>query len=145
MLDTDDLVYDVIQQVCHNHGGFLPEPRDEAENQFLDSLGTDMFMLGMTDRDVEGQWVWDSDGSPVTWKSWVKWSDPRAATVPNGGRVENCALMLRQSKSESGGHRSDGWRDADCNSDPHIVVQPISLICEKHPGKLTPDHPENRH
>ena len=71
MLDIDDLVYEDNQRACHDLGGFLPEPRYEVENQFLDNLQTDTFALGMTDRDVEGQWVWDSDGSPVIWTGWI--------------------------------------------------------------------------
>ena len=132
VLETDDLVYDDLQQVCHNHGGFLPEPRDEAENQFLDSLGTEMFTLGMTDRDVEGQWVWDSDGSPVTWKTWVHWTD--YGSIPNGGTGKNCALMLRHLQSEWRGHRTDGWADYSCTSDSALKTLPKSLICQKNPG-----------
>ena len=132
VLDTDDLVYDVIQQVCHNHGGFLPEPRDEAENTFLDSLGTEMFTLGMTDRDVEGQWVWDSDGSLVTWTKWVQYTGSKPS--PNGGDVENCALMMRNFNSQADGHTSDSWGDYRCGSTSFWNSKPISLVCQKNPG-----------
>ena len=53
VLDTDDIKHDQVQQQCHIHGGFLPEPRDEKDNQFLDSLDTDTFLLGLTDSAVE--------------------------------------------------------------------------------------------
>ena len=114
--DTDDLVYDVNKQACQNLGGFLPEPRDEAENQFLDSLGSDMFTLGMTDRVVEGQWVWESDGSPVTWTGWVRLgtNDPEPV------------IVLRRLNSHYAGHRTDGWADIPCDSIHFVRSNPRS-------------------
>ena len=54
----------------------MPEPRDEQENLFIDSLGSEMLMLGINDEAVEGTWVFDSDGSPVDWsKPWIQWRD----------------------------------------------------------------------
>ena len=128
--DTHDLVYDHIQQRCDNLGGFLPEPRDEQENQFLDWLDTDMFALGMTDRKVEGQWVWESDGSPVTWTNWVYWPKYREIE-PNGGTYQNCALMLRYSETWADGHKHDGWGDYPCNSSDVVRREKRSLICQK--------------
>ena len=133
MLDTDDLVHDDNQQVCHDLGGFLPEPRDEGENQFLDSLGTGTFVLGLTDRDVEGQWIWDSDGSPVTWKSWIVWHS--GLSEPYGGERENCAVMAKQLASDQAGHRSEGWADYPCQSIKYEGQPKPSLVCERPPGK----------
>ena len=135
VLDTDDLVYDVIQQVCHNHGGFLPEPREEEENSFLDSLDTDTFALGMTDRKVEGQWIWDSDGSPVIGMNWIEWSS--GVNEPNGGTNQNCALMIRQAEIHEGGHIPDGWADYPCNSSDNLRSLPKNLICQRNPGMWT--------
>ena len=132
--DTDDLVYDVNKQACQNLGGFLPEPRDEAENQFLDSLGSHSFMLGLNDKVTEGQWVWDSDGSPVTWKNFIRWSD--GDQEPNGGQPEYCVFMLRQYVSSRGGHRTDGWVDYDCKSYASIRAAPTSLVCQRNPGEF---------
>ena len=132
VLNTHDLVYDDLQQWCSEYGGFLPEPKDEQENQFLDSLDTDMFALGMTDRKEEGVFVWDSDGSPVTWTSWIKWTATHSE--PNGGPDSNCVIMARGMYSENVGHRTDGWVDYNCNSYPYYKSQPKSLICQKNPG-----------
>ena len=131
-METDDLTHDDNQQVCHNHGGFLPEPRDEGENQFLDSLDTEMFLLGMTDRDVEGQWIWQTDGSIVTWFRWVQWTD--RSQPPNGGSQQNCALMLRGQGSEFSGHTTDSWADYTCGSDNYFRSRPKSLVCQRNPG-----------
>ena len=132
VLDTDDLVHDDNQQVCHSHGGHLPEPRDVTENQFLDSLGTEMFTLGMTDLLVEGQWVWDSDGSPVTWAGWI-------FSEPNGGTGENSALMVRNMYSSYAEHKSDGWIDYGYAKDKKLSSDsnPKSLICQREPGMCT--------
>ena len=132
VLDIHDLVYDHLQQVCQDHGGFLPEPKDEQENQFLDSLNTDMFTLGMTDRKVEGQWIWESDGSPVSWANWVTWSS--GVVEPNGGRRQNCAMVLQQTEGHAGGHRADGWSDYPCQSTPYIRRLRRHLICQRNPG-----------
>ena len=124
MLDTDDLVYDVNQQVCHNHGGFLPEPRDEQENQFLYDLSTKTFTLGMTDRDVEGQWVWSSDGSSVAWLPWDVSKTVTSAAEPNGGSSAGCAIMMRS-------YALSSWADYPCASTAYFNTQPRSLICQR--------------
>ena len=127
-------MYENNRQVCHNHGGFLPEPRDEGDNQFLDSLDADTFTLGMTDRDVEGQWVWESDGSPVTWFRWVKWNDQsKNARAPNGGLAEQCAVMRRQVESRTR-VGPDGWEDYPCASRSYFRSQPTNLICQRKSG-----------
>ena len=131
VLDTDHFKYDVIQQVCHNHGGFLPEPRDQGENLFLDSLGTEMFALGMSDRLEEGRWVWESDQTPVTGRGWI-WDEP------NGGSSNNCAVMTRTRYSQHAGHRTDGWIDYNCDSREDFGRgTPKSLICQRNTGMCT--------
>ena len=47
----------------------------------------------MTDTAVEGQWVWTSDGTPVTWTDWYPKRISRPGE-PDGGREENCALLV---------------------------------------------------
>ena len=129
VLDTDELVYDVNKQTCHNLGAFLPEPRDELENQFLDLLGADTFLLGLTDKVTEGQWVWDSDGSPVTWGSWITWAN--GGSEPDGGVQQNCMVMARNWQSNEGGHRSEGWMDTNCQSPEIYRDIPKSLVCQR--------------
>ena len=136
-MDTDDLLHDENQQVCHSYGGQLPEPRDEGENKFLDSLGTGAFLLGMTDTETEGQWVWDSDGSEVNWKNWMDWSTD--SDEPYRGDEENCVVMAQDMWNNIAGHKSDGWVDVPCDDSGYYIgiqhgSKATSLICERNPG-----------
>ena len=126
-------MYDDNQRTCHKHGGFLPEPRDEGENLFLDSLGSNMFALGMTDKVSEGQWVWESDGSSVNWTSWQTYAN--GASQPSGGVRENCAMMFRTWQSSEAGHRSEGWNDYPCRHADYKYL-PKSLVCQRNPGEF---------
>ena len=127
MLNNNDMVHDHLQQVCHSHGGMLPEPRSEGENQFLDSLGSDMFPLGMTDRDVEGRWIWDSDQSNVTWTKWAP------STKKYRGRTGfDCALMIR--RYTDGKRRPDAGKWSVILCDWKIKNRPASLVCQRQSG-----------
>ena len=86
-----------------------------------------MFALGITDRDVEGQWVWDSDGSPVTWTRWI-------FSEPTGDAGEDYVLMVRHLYSGMTDHKSEGWLDYDHDASS-ITSNPKSLICQKYKGK----------
>ena len=67
------LVKDLAVSLAQKRYRRLLEPRDEGENNFLDSLNTDNFGPGMNGKVVDGQWVWESDGSPVTWFHWAEY------------------------------------------------------------------------
>ena len=114
-LETDNLLHDYNRDTCLQLGGILPEPRTPGENQFLNNMGTDTFLLGMNDRETEGTWVWNSDGTPVRWFNWY---DP-----PSGGTIKNCAIMLRTL-----GNVGPEWLDLKCGYEYDF---PISLICQK--------------
>ena len=132
VVKTPTFNYDVNKQICESNGAILPEPRDEQENSFLVDLNTDMFLLGMTDQVSEGQWVWNSDGSPVTWYNWVSW--PGEATRPNGGTRENCMFVIRHYREDVSGHDSRTWEDHKCESEAALEAMPKSLICQKKYG-----------
>ena len=117
--------------MCGNIGGHLPEPRDEQENLFLDSLGADTFVLGINDKMVEGQWVFDTDGLPLTWLSWVKWVPEKYPDAPREGRDGNCAAMLCHQSETVAGHRSQDWRDFACSSTDYMEEGKKSLVCQK--------------
>ena len=131
---TKNLVYKHNQQACHDLGGFLPEPRDERENQFLDILRPGTFVLGMTDKLQEGQWRWESDGTLVKWTSWMKF---RTTSEPNGGTRQNCAIMSRKHWTHVEGHRTDGWVDYDCGSRLTRYHSRINLVCQRNSGMFT--------
>ena len=131
VLNTDSLIYDVIKQVCDNHGGHMAEPRDVLENKFLNALGTGAFMLGMTDTATDGQWVWDSDGSSVGWQNWLSWGEP------NGGENENCVVFAKQLWDNMRGHEIDAWADVRCDWDGYIRSKTVNVICERRTGLFT--------
>ena len=126
VLDTVNFTHAGDRKLCEQQGGRLPEPRDEDENNFLDSLNTEMFMLGMNDEDVEGQWVWDSDGSKVTWYNWAKYNG-----VPNGGSADNCAYMVRNLNTHIAGHTKKSWVDRGCHHISYYDKYPMDLVCER--------------
>ena len=101
------------RKLCAQLGGFLPEPRPQAENdflrQFIDNPGTGFF-FGMSDEETEGSWLWDTDFSPVTWFEWGRGPSPETWSEPNGGRRENCAAL------KSTGFRKPAWSDVPCNN-----------------------------
>ena len=132
ILETTTHDHAINQEPCRNLGAHLPEPRDEQENLFLDSLGADTFILGITDEAEEGQWVFDSDGSALTWFSWVNYGDH--ADPPKQGRNGNCAVMLRLTEKSLRGHRTQDWTDFNCNSDAFHEKNPKNLICQKYTG-----------
>ena len=113
--------------ICTDLGGYLPEPRDNLENNFLDSLNSKTFYLGMTDSAVEGDWVWQTDSTQVTWKKWADWTDPSFSDPPNGGTDENCAWMLKQFQKSLSGHSTKAWADRGC-SEP---IDEMTVVCEK--------------
>ena len=102
---------------------------------FLNSLNSDTFVLGINDEKIEGHWVYDSDGSPVTWTSWVKYRDYH--DPPKQGREGNCAVMLRLTEKNVAGHRPQDWTDFKCssNSSGYHESRPKSLICQKYTGE----------
>ena len=132
VLDTSTHHHDINQETCRNIGGHLPEPRNQQENLFLNSLGSDQFILGINDQQTEGHWVFDTDGSPVTWFSWVDWRD--YTDPPKQGRDGNCAIMLRQWQEGISGHRPQDWGDTSCNTTAYRQGIPKSLICQKYTG-----------
>ena len=119
------------QTMCTELGGYLPEPRDELENNFLDSLTYNIFFLGMTDSVVEGDWRWRTDFTQVTWKNWVHWTN--YADPPNGGTKENCAMMLKQINKGMEGHSTKAWADFVCSK----RIDEMSVVCEKGEDILT--------
>ena len=105
----------------------LPEPRTEAENNYLDSLGAEMFYLGINDKDTEGSWRFNSDSSIVTWQYWAEFDN--RPEDPNGGENENCAIMMRNTLRESTVTETSSWADVQC--DGSSIWSTMSLVCER--------------
>ena len=123
-LNTAVFNYADAQTSCQGIGGILPEPRNSSENDFLNTMGAPgWFFLGLTDRETERQWQWESDGSTVAWSLWET-GDPK------GGRLENCAAQL---VAPSDASRNKKWGSMYCEHHAYLRKQ---VICEK-PRKYT--------
>ena len=117
------------QRICNEFGGKLPEPRDEGENDFLDSLNTEMFNLGMKYKQEEAQWLWETDGSTVAWFKWTVWKSGNSE--PDGYETENCVVSMNKPAAAVRGDNKGVWGDYPCNSD---TTQERKLICQKLKG-----------
>ena len=131
VLDSTNEGFATIRQQCNNFGGFLPEPKDELENNYLDSLTkdvSDMFYLGLRDQRDEGQWLWETDRSEVMWMNWAEFTGEGEVNPPNGGRTKNCAVMLKNANNDKSGHSSKAWGDRKC------AGKTVSVVCEQGKG-----------
>ena len=120
--------HDVYRDLCKRHGAKLPEPHNEEENDFLDSLNTEMFVLGINDKEVVGQWRFDSDNSPVTWFNWAQKDG-----IPNRWPNANCAHMLRNvgDNNHWSGYSKKSWSNYICESVPFYDTKRKQLVCER--------------
>ena len=123
VLNTTTMAHGANQEICLQHGGILPEPRSQVDNDFLNSLNTDMFLLGLRDVETEDSWQWDSDGTPVLYTNW------RPNGSPNGGLTENCAFVYRNKEN-----LGPLWGDLPCLSDSYMERQNKNLICQRNTG-----------
>ena len=115
-LNTAETSHQKATELCQAVGGRLPQPRNQEENDFLNNMQTIIFFLGMTDTASEGRWVWDSDGSAVSWTLWK-------SGEPDGGSVQNCASMLRNVAAVAGDR--ERWASGGCEK------QHKTAVCEK--------------
>ena len=116
-LETEVNGHEFATGLCRGVGGMLPEPRNQEENDFLNSWQTDVFYLGMTDWKVEGSWVWDSDTTAVSWTIW------RPPMEPDGGSSQNCNIMTRNLVPE----QAEYWSSVKCMRETFKQL----VICEK--------------
>ena len=112
VLETSTLNFEQNKATCASYNAILPEPRTEGENEFLDSLNAQLFPLGLNDKEEEGVWRWDSDGSLVNWKYWANFKTNGAA--PNGGIAENCVVMVKHYAHTLRLTSTASWADIAC-------------------------------
>ena len=94
------------RQVCHESGGILPKPMNSEENDFL-RLSSYTFYIGMNASNKADHFVWDDDGTAVTW---FEWDDTSSWSA--GG---DCVVVWPDL----------GWLKSPCTSTPDVV------LCEK--------------
>ena len=123
VLNPYNMGYHQQKIVCEKYGGFITEPRTEMENDFLVTLNTGSFFLGMSDVLEDGRWLWGSNHSEVTWNNWF--------TLPKGTQESpeyerNCAVMRRGGSDGDDFSGRSGWVDVGCGS-----KDMKSLICQR--------------
>ena len=92
---------------------FLVEPRTEGitniANMYAnanDKLST--LWIGLTDKSAEGDFVWETDGEPLTYKNW-------AHRQPNNWKgAQDCAAIIKSASA---------WGDMKCGSPHHYLCQ----------------------
>ena len=112
------MVRDDNRDTCTQEGGMLPEPRSEEENDFLGTLTSDWFALGMNDEETHGTWVWNSDDSPVSWTNWHPGQ-------PSGGDFIKCAAVKKAGTNGGG-----TWADIACFHQNWMDSIDKVLICQ---------------
>ena len=129
---TSTLNHDINQQKCIDIDGHLPEPKTIQDNLFLDSLGSNTFLLGI--RYTEGHFIYESDGSVLersafSGVSWGYWLDDPRGRFPWEGHGF-CVSMLRNRGIGNRGHKTWNWANNVCASDDNLQANPKSLVCE---------------
>ena len=71
VLETSTLDSATNRKTCWEYGAILPEARSKQDISFLNKLDAELLLLGMNDKQDDGHWVWDSDGTSVQWMLWL--------------------------------------------------------------------------
>jgi glucose/arabinose dehydrogenase len=91
---TNSVTWEAAQAEAESLGGNLVTINDAAEEEWIeDTFGTeDKYWIGLTDREVEGQFTW-VNGEPLTYTNW-------AAGEPNdfGGNQDFATINYSESK-----------------------------------------------
>ena len=109
LIGEGELNFTEATAACHSMGAFLPEPRTEAlQNVMKSDFFPRYFWLGLTDVDNEGQFVWETDKTPVSWTNWK-------TNEPSGRTDYDCVRNVYQSTY---------WQDFKC-------VWTYPYVCQK--------------
>ncbi|XP_064113366.1 uncharacterized protein LOC135220009 isoform X1 [Macrobrachium nipponense] len=100
-------------QVCKIFGGTVAVPKNEEENEWLfnsskryaqycsGEIGASYLWLGAEDQQEEGVWRYLQRNETLPWQG--RWRGDR----PNGGKMENCLVMVYENPSGA-------WSDIGC-------------------------------
>ena len=115
-----------FQDICQRKGGYLVEINTEEEYSHLLSFlktsipeGRPNVMLGATDSDQEGKWVYMTSGKPANITKWYKGYGDK---VGNRGETYNCMYIIW--------NENEGMHDWLCHRN-----RSMNFLCERDVGK----------
>ncbi|CAH1248684.1 CSMD1 [Branchiostoma lanceolatum] len=109
MSDTRGTFVDA-ETKCAEEGGILATVKDQQVQDFLVqllSVSNKDVWIGLTDQDVEGQFVW-ADGTPLVYSNW-------APGEPNGDDTTNCVHLWPLANFR--------WHDMPCGRSNYYICQ----------------------
>jgi len=112
---------------CEKVGGFLAEPMEESQIQFLSELaslegsftGIGYWYLGLTDLGREGNWFWMHNKEEVSNDVWGS-KHPSNRT----GNSEDCLVMVLRNNEV-------WWEDHNCLA-PDVQHHSVAPVCQRH-------------
>ncbi|XP_035665050.1 C-type mannose receptor 2-like [Branchiostoma floridae] len=113
---AEQKTYDEARQTCAEDWGLLAMPKDSATNTFINELGgtTDVRWIGLTDRNDEGQWVFE-DGQTLASTGYNNWNPGE----PNDeGGDEDCVIVVGTAHI---------WNDIQCSDTRGFICQ-ITIV-----------------
>ncbi|XP_051002285.1 mannose-binding protein C [Acomys russatus] len=96
--------FEEAKALCSQFGASMATPRNAEENRAIQSVAKDIAYLGITDREVEDQFV-DLAGNRVRYTNWNR-GEPN-----DTGSAEDCVVVLL----------SGSWNDVSC-ADTFLAV-----------------------
>ncbi|XP_019626198.1 PREDICTED: uncharacterized protein LOC109471349 [Branchiostoma belcheri] len=108
-LFAESQTYSEAKQTCAADRAVLAMPKDSATNSFLAGMGTAVRWIGISDAQMEGQWVF-ADGKNLQSADYSNWVPGQP---DNDGSGEDCGAI-----------RSDGlWGDVPCQDSRPFLCQ----------------------
>lgn len=117
--------------LCQVREGSLVEVRDEATHHFIlqqlysfvapdGTFHNDLWWLGASDEDLEGQWMWTRLAEPVGSSGFDMWARGEPHDCGDGScELNDCMIMHRY----LGAHVDYYWSDQRCNAGASFICQ----------------------
>jgi basic membrane protein A len=122
------LSWEELETLAQEHGGYLVSIGDVAEEEWVYSyFGSTVVWIGLTDRAVEGEWMWTS-GEPATY---LNWCPGEPSDAGGGSGPEDAAYAIPSSQC---------WNDEGVWVTEFLVVEDGTLI-PSYPGVIELDGP----
>jgi hypothetical protein len=106
----DQKAFDAADDVCRIDGGHLVKIEDAGENLVIQNIiaSTGNAWIGLSDRAMEGTFVWSIDGAVAVYTAWSN-GEPN-----NSGGNENCVVETTANGT---------WNDTNCDNVESYVCE----------------------